>query len=363
MTEEMELQKRSPRPRLFQLDALRGVAAVTVVLNHLFFVFPISRFPVMTELISDGRSAVVLFFVLSGYVLSLPVWSGRSLPYGWYLIRRFCRIYLPFAAAAALSILFAYWFRRSTLSLTPWFNQTWHTPITPNLIIKQFLMVPMNTINTAFWSLTYEMQMSIAMPLICLVMIWLNPAIIFLLFGALVFVHPMNPYGQPQYPALTYQILFLFMLGATLARYKIFIEKIFIALGRWMWLFLFASLYLYYNFIESHKGHITVDRIWLINGLGSAGIIVCSLHLRPFARLLQHSIPEYLGRISYSLYLVHGIVIFALIKWLYLGNSARDKLLLGTLIVVVSFAAAHLFCIVIEEPSMRLGKRLGPRSS
>jgi peptidoglycan/LPS O-acetylase OafA/YrhL len=359
LSEEQELQKRSSQPRLFQLDALRGIAAVTVVFNHLFLAFPVSASKAL-GLISNGRSAVVLFFVLSGYVLSMPVWKGRQMPYGLYLIRRSCRIYLPFAAAAALSIMGAAIFHNIHLQQTSWFNQTWQTPITLHIVVKQFLMVPMNDFNTAFWSLTYEMQMSIVMPLLCLLMLWTSPAAFTMFYGLVVFAHPMNPYGSTQYPALSYQIVFLFLLGAILARYAGFLKQLCERLGLWLWLALAASIYLYYDFIINLSSSPTLTqalskRIFLINGLGSAGILICSLHLPPLARLLKHSVPEYLGRISYSLYLVHGIVLFATIY--LLAGHLRGRWMTGV-VLILAFAAAHLFCITVEEPAMRLGKRL-----
>lgn len=360
MSEEQELQKRSLQPRLFQLDALRGIAAVTVVFDHLSLAFPGLSTHRALELISNGRSAVVLFFVLSGYVLSMPAWKGRQMPYGLYLIRRFCRIYLPFAAAAVLSIAGAAIFHKTWLPLTAWFNQTWHTPIGLHIVVKQFLMFPMNDFNTAFWSLTYEMQMSVVMPLLCLLMLWTSPAVFTLLYGVVVFAHPMNPYGVPQYPALSYQIVFLFLLGATLARYAAFLKEVCARLGQWLWLVLAVSMYLYYDFFVTLSTRPALveglgRRIFLINGLGSAGILICSLHLPPLARMLKHSVAEYLGRISYSLYLVHGVVLFATVY--LLAGHLRDRYLM-VVIPVLALAAAHLFCITVEEPSMRAGKKI-----
>jgi peptidoglycan/LPS O-acetylase OafA/YrhL len=367
LPEEQTLQARSSRPRLFQLDALRGLAAVMVVLQHLSLAIPGLTLDVKTEIFTDGRSAVVLFFVLSGYVLSLPHWAGRPMPYGGYLVRRFCRIYLPFAAAAVLAILGAAWFAHSTLSLTPWFDQTWHAPITLGIVVKQFLMVPMSAFNTAFWSLTYEMQMSIVMPLVCLVMMRTKPAIFTLALTLLVFVHPMNPYGDPQYFALSYQILYLFALGATLARYEKAIRSFCDRIGGWLWLLLPVSIFFFYGFIlyiafGSRFSAPLERRIFLINGLGAAGILICSLYLAPLARLLKHSIPEYLGRISYSLYLVHATVLFALFDHFW-GHMRERWLIL--LFLASALVAAHLFCIAVEEPSMRLGKKLyaGPKRS
>jgi hypothetical protein len=131
-----------------------------------------------------------------------------------------------------------------------------------------------------------------------------------------------GPVWTPQYPALSYQIAFLFLLGATLARYATLLERTCKRIGRWLWLVLAVSMFLYFNFILTSSSsprllHCFAMRIFLINGLGSAGILICSLHLRPLARILKHTVPEYLGRISYSLYLVHAIVLFTLVDLLY----------------------------------------------
>lgn len=283
------------------------------------------------------------------------------MPYKLYLIRRFCRIYLPFAVAASLSILGAAIFRKSDVSLTRWFNDAWHIPISMSLVVWQFLMVPMGCFNPAFWSLTFEMQMSLVMPFLCLVMTWANPAVFTLVYGLMMFVFPLNTdQWPPGYVALSCQIVFLFALGATLAKYDEVLRGICARHARWLWLVLAASMCLYYDFFLKLPFRPVViyeliRRVYLINGLGSAGILLCSLYLPPLARLLKHSVPEYLGRISYSLYLVHSIVLFATVYLLF-GHLSLHWIM--GVILVLAFVVAHVFCVTVEEPAMRLGKRL-----
>jgi peptidoglycan/LPS O-acetylase OafA/YrhL len=73
---------------------------------------------------------------------------------------------------------------------------------------------------------------------------------------------------------------------------------------------------------------------------------------------LKSRVADYLGRISYSSYLMHGTVLFVLLNLLYFKISAP---LLALAYVVVSLIAAHIFCVSVEEPSLRLGKRIGKR--
>lgn len=359
-TEEQRLQERTKGKRLFQLDALRGLAAACVVLYHLryAFVMQIPYWPLTP--IFAGHSAVVLFFVLSGYVLSLPYWGGEKRPYVPYMIRRFCRIYLPFFCAALLSMAGAAWFYGSHLPLTPWFQLTWQTPVTWALAVKQLLMWPMAEFNTAFWSLRFEMQMSALMPFLCMLMrrwsaVWI--AVVSLLIA---FAKP-SALGVLHWHLIdqSIEIASLFVLGAMLARYREELRVFFERVGAWQWFVLAISLVLYYEYpIRVFHGPLRAAfqvREDLMVAVGSAGIILCSLHLRPFARVLEHRLPEYLGRISYSLYLVHGVVIFGLLNVLY--GKLRFALLTGV-VLAACMIAAELFYLLIEEPSMKLGKRL-----
>ena len=77
-----------------------------------------------------GPHSVMLFFVLSGYVLSLPYWARAQLTYGRYLTRRMCRIFIPYAVAVLLSAVIGAHLTERSLPLTDWFYKTWHTPIT-----------------------------------------------------------------------------------------------------------------------------------------------------------------------------------------------------------------------------------------
>lgn len=74
--------------RLFQLDALRGVGALVVVLYHLTILWseevrptsPVIRFA-MVQIGPFGTEAIMFFFLLSGFVLSLSAIEGRPQPW------------------------------------------------------------------------------------------------------------------------------------------------------------------------------------------------------------------------------------------------------------------------------------------
>ncbi len=96
--------------RYVELDSIRGLAAFTVVMSHFFGIWqfePAYNYVRMSpfRVVVAGHEAVVLFFVLSGFVLSVQCSGKRPLTYPRYLLKRFCRIYLPFVAAVLLSAL------------------------------------------------------------------------------------------------------------------------------------------------------------------------------------------------------------------------------------------------------------------
>src|SRR5215469_12405483 len=97
-----------------QLTSLRGIAALSVVLFHIIGTYSllqwiaekpggsiISFALVHTPIraVIAGGSAVILFFVLSGFVLALPFVDGNTPSTSAFIVRRVCRIYIPYAVA------------------------------------------------------------------------------------------------------------------------------------------------------------------------------------------------------------------------------------------------------------------------
>ena len=107
------------------LDALRGLAALVVVISHFIcafqpelmsglypdlFPFAASSMPWLLwlqhppmSLVFNGHFAVCIFFVLSGYVLALPFFAGQSQRLRERLAGRYLRLNLPIAGVMLLS--------------------------------------------------------------------------------------------------------------------------------------------------------------------------------------------------------------------------------------------------------------------
>jgi peptidoglycan/LPS O-acetylase OafA/YrhL len=111
-----------------------------------------------------------------------------------------------------------------------------------------------------------------------------------------------------------------------------------------------------------------MDRLPLDNGrllcaLGSAIIIaeVSTFPLAALGRGIGHRVLAYIGLLSYSLYLWHPIV-FDFSKNQFGLSTMRDKVIYGVPAAVVVFLLAWLSYRFIETPFLRIKDRLGTKS-
>ncbi len=94
-----------PHPdKLVELDALRGIAAMMVFVGHFCYGIAPSSVPHLAGtpfyVVLNGPAAVIVFFVLSGFVLTLrPLRRARFAPLGALLLKRWPRLAGPVVVA------------------------------------------------------------------------------------------------------------------------------------------------------------------------------------------------------------------------------------------------------------------------
>jgi peptidoglycan/LPS O-acetylase OafA/YrhL len=91
-----------------------------------------------------------------------------------------------------------------------------------------------------------------------------------------------------------------------------------------------------------------------IEGAALTVVFICAVrfHESPLFRVLNYRAVAFIGVLSYSLYLVHGVVLGALEPFLKLPHG-RAAVALG-----VSLLVAWTMYRVVEKPCARLRKRL-----
>ena len=361
----------SPSSRIECLDSLRGVAALSVVFYHCFLLFPASygyhhspfhggaydgyswctRSP-LCLLIGD-HFAVLVFFVLSGLVLTFPLKPGRLVRE--YYVKRIMRIWPPFAVAILFSVVLEWLVQPGPIrGFGPWISYTWNQPLSMNLVGEHLLLVDgiRNGLDNATWSLTHEMRVSLIFPILLFLVranaiLTCAASIVLLgLAGSL----PAHTNVVMVQTALTASYLFLFAAGAVLGLHLRAVRAFVAGLPKWAWLAAWvAALYLVSMTpgANSAVGSMHNATLLFVGGFGSVMIVALCTTESLVTRCLETPVPKWLGRISYSLYLVHVPIIAS---FAYSFPHA-NKALLIVAGITVSIPAAELMNRLFETPS------------
>ncbi|RYY63077.1 MAG: acyltransferase [Chitinophagaceae bacterium] len=94
------------KSKLGRLEALRGFAAFYVVIHHTFRGKLMLGGIDLSFLFRFGQEAVILFFVLSGFVIELAYNRSSDKSFSTFFQKRFFRIYIPLVFAFLLNIVF-----------------------------------------------------------------------------------------------------------------------------------------------------------------------------------------------------------------------------------------------------------------
>lgn len=375
--------------RLEYLDALRGIASMIVIIFHCLISFPIfheayydQRFSstamaMLTNsplnLLWSGKEPVLLFFILSGFVLAFPFLHSRPPVYLSFAIKRLFRIYIPYIIVMLISIVvmlaFAPYSEAGHLSST--YNERWHHPPTVDAIIAYITMVnyDLTNVNGVVWTLFHEMRISLVFPLIMFFIVkmdWKKAAALSIVsltaaFYGIGLASNFITEGLPA--AFVYSLresvyyTGFFILGALLAKYKETIVSSMQSLRPLPKLALGALCLLTIN-IGWTRWFGQAESVFLQDSLSALGIAILFAFVlggERLQKLLRSRVLVFLGNISYSLYLIHIPVI--MLCSIYLTKY---------LPIVVSFLLVPFLSILIsvllykfiEAPSMRLGKRV-----
>ncbi|MEY2192746.1 acyltransferase family protein [Neobacillus sp. BF23-41] len=98
---------------------------------------------------------------------------------------------------------------------------------------------------------------------------------------------------------------------------------------------------------------------WIIT-IGAAIFIVFSLSSETFSKILLKNPIHFIGKISYSLYLIHPVVLLVIVHLVFNRLSIPLILLISLLITLLSSLLSYKY---IEKPSIELGKYLTKQRS
>jgi peptidoglycan/LPS O-acetylase OafA/YrhL len=347
--------------RMACLDGVRGLAALTVALDHLscsgYYLFP------YCDLKAAGGAPVAMFFVLSSFLLSVPLLTRQEEELKhrkvWrnYAIRRFLRIYPVFSV-----VLFFYAFRgvfgSAALSLSQGLDY-----VLAHLTLQRGEHI--------FWAVNVEVKYYLVLPF--LILMWafilrrnLGLAFVLCLSVAMMTFHLAPPeqwlVGRTLHLA-TYVSVFLMGLLAAIIHTKI-MDAGGLLSERAQWIleltavFTFVILVLmipsiWDNAVSDSFSPNEQSWRWYLWGLLSTLFLVSQLHGRGFVRRALAWQPiRILGLMSFSIYLWHYPVLSVFSKVSFPVGSTGLAVI--ALILIISFFSY----LLIERPFLKLGKRL-----
>lgn len=369
--------------RYVGLDGLRGLAALAVVFSHLVPLAPslhavtreewhqplspaqewLTYSPVHVWWL--GTEAVYLFFVLSGFVLALPLvatgtGTGRAPGGFWrsYYPSRLIRLYLPIWASLLLALLLV-----QTIShpenLPPGLPYEADHHTLGAMLWHGLVLFGTGSLNLPLWSLKWELWFSLLLPAyVAAARLVRRPIWTVIALGAcfgLIGVGLRSGVGALQFmPVFMIGVVIAFRLDDVRGACAWVTNRVrgsmpvLLALG----IVLATARWIVLGLTASEGPLVLLATVWSI--MGVTVIVVVVLAWEPAAAALSTSPAQFLGSRSYSLYLVHLPVVTALTATI---GVDRYWLLLAVC-VVASLAVAEIFYRLVEHPAHRLSRRV-----
>lgn len=356
----METGTRPATGQFATIHAMRGIAAFWVVLFHIWKSdaltgLDLSRWSnATTYLLEDGRGGVAMFFVISGFVMTHSLWAAKpDLGFlGRFMLRRSIRLDPPYwvSMVVAVAVFGIMAERRGIPFIAPGAGQV----VAHMLYIQEFLRVP--DIQLVYWTLTYEIQFYLVLVLVLWWQRGFSP----------------TPWLSRALPILMVALAFIAAFATDeWAPHGLFLNfwHAFVA-----GCLAYAGGYRRHDFAAMLAVVIAIIMLWTAPATGdvfnspAALTALIILALGRFGGLSRglYLVPlQFLGTISYSLYLFHipTIIVAMSIGTRLFERSPTGAILMFLWNAAACIAAAALFWWLIERPTHRLAKSVQIRAS
>jgi peptidoglycan/LPS O-acetylase OafA/YrhL len=337
------------RTRVHSLDSSRGIAAIYVVFFHVIALRPKIKIPMaaLDDAFAFGYSGVFLFFVISGFSLSMTMPRHDRLAAPWisYGLSRFFRIAPAFFVMLAVSMMLHYFWSWETASLGR---------ILMNITFL-FNLVPghQQGIVAASWTIGVEMIFYVLFIPLYRTKAWVKVLIMVSTFCVFLMIKGVISPDYAQWTVLGYFPLFVTGMLAFDSYDRLvntknsnFVGIALIFVGT-IALAILASI--------THGVHILDLRAAI--GIGYALLLTGCALSRPI--ILEAKFLSFFGTISYSLYLVHAPVIFSCVGMFTRIAASLPPIPAYAACVAMALAIAtpiaYALFIFVEKPGIKNG--------
>lgn len=346
-----------PNVQYPEIDGLRGYLAFFVFLHHCF-IWEVYRKtnewkPPSSNLFNHfGETSVVFFFMITAFLfISKLLNTKQSFDWAYYIKSRFFRLFPAYIVTGLTVVFIAFYntnfnlntnYSETIKSLVSWIFFTINGPLNFNSFQNTYI------INAGVaWTLPYEWIFYLLLPFIGLFMRIKASLKVLAVFGLLLsIIIYFNGISIKHMYAFLFGILVAFMIhkypsNSILSSNKISIFGL---------LLLIISVY-YFN---SGRKFIPL--------LFSAFIFLIIVYRNSFFNILSSNFSRKFGQITYSLYLIHGLVLFITFNHIIGVEKLKDYSmlhywLLVSVLVVPTVVISQLSFKYIELPMINKVKK------
>jgi peptidoglycan/LPS O-acetylase OafA/YrhL len=364
--------------RIDYLDSARGFAAIFVVWGHYAYQYGIQEsIPLIAysplRFFYNAISAVSFFFILSGLVLTKKYLEKKAtLNIAGYYVSRIFRIYPAFLIVIILSLACKFFLYKEIItipSIDP-SRDFWKNDVPFLQFIKEailFVDLSGSHLIPQRWSLIVEIQISLLIPFFILIAGKKTSWFIFFIISMIICF----------FGSLSGIFLFHFGLGVIMAKYFDAIRGSWISLNKFkkgLLILIGICLYQYRYMVpycfsrvfgeSSLLRIVSYERlIFFSEGLGSAIILFCIIGSMRIQRVLHFKPFTFMGKISYSIYLCHFIILLGVLPFFFKflnDNSVKNStVVLSAGMIFITFGVLLLSAILyycVEKPFIGIGK-------
>lgn len=369
--------------KLAPVEAIRGLACLQVVCSHFALVFwpwlhafwgvadpgdhPVQRFVHDSPFafLYSGSAAVFIFFVLSGYILTHVALGRGGRDVLGLVLKRYPRLALPCIVACVFAWAVIEAMNVDYSDLSVWIQGYGDFPASlPGALRNgawEVFITGQSRYNPILWTMRIELWGSWMIFALCYAFNrWsrMRAALLVACAAALALLGATRVLDEE----MMYGLL-AFVIGAAVRLYLHDVPRLV------SWLMLAAGLYFagVHNTSASYAWMQPLfgEHAYMVgNFIAGALIVAALLHNAVFAKLAATRPLMFLGKVSFSVYLIHLCIVASLAAMVFNALNARDwdydvaAIIACAIVLPVIYLAATVFHRVVDAPAITFSNKV-----